>query len=220
MHTSNLYLILSLALGFGVFHAMDTDHLLTLANVSPSKTSIPQTLRFCSRWALGHGVAVIILGCLVLMFQMAIPYTLANIAGHMVGLILIALGMLVFVQSAKNLMVAKQQDAQRGLQNHADQFGVVHHHRVMGIGFLHGISGSATLLALLPMTQLQSAWLGMAYLLFFSLGVLLAMLFFGGLLGGLFRTLAQRYIHSLSVLRLCLALLAIVVGVVMLDTPT
>jgi sulfite exporter TauE/SafE len=220
MQLSNLFLILSLALGFGALHAMDTDHLLTLANVSPKKTSIRQTIRFCSRWALGHGAAVIMIGCLVLIFQMAIPHTLANVAEHLVGLILVSLGMLVLIQSAKNLIVIKQPGTPHVAHQHAGQASSVHHHRVIGIGFLHGTSGSATLLALLPMTQLHSAWLGMAYLLFFSLGVLLAMLVFGGVLGGLFRTLGQRYLHALSVLRLCIAVVAMVIGGLMLVAQT
>ena len=45
------------------------------------------------------------------------------------------------------------------------------------------MAGTAPVLALIPIAKLGSVWIGIAYLLLFSLGVLLTMLLFGCLLG-------------------------------------
>ena len=50
------------------------------------------------------------------------------------------------------------------------------------VGALHGLAGSAAILALLPMT-LRSPLLGLAYLVLFGVGVAVAMAFVSGLLG-------------------------------------
>tara|TARA_R110002167_G_scaffold184986_2_gene385532 strand:+ start:1324 stop:1704 length:381 start_codon:yes stop_codon:yes gene_type:complete len=59
------------------------------------------------------------------------------------------------------------------------------------VGVIHGIAGSAPLLALLPSMVDGSPMLGAAYIAVFSAGVLLSMLGFGMVLGA-----AQRWLQS------------------------
>lgn len=66
-----------------------------------------------------------------------------------------------------------------------------HDHGAPLVGGLHGVAGSAPVVALIPITNLGSVWLGIACLLLFSLGVLLTMLLFGELLGLLMARLAR-----------------------------
>jgi nickel/cobalt transporter (NicO) family protein len=215
MAMENLWFILSLGTGLGMLHALDSDHLLTLANYNPVRSSLRQSIGFCSRWAIGHGAAIVIIGVAVLVFKLAIPFTLAAVAEHVVGVILIVLGMLALIHSTKALVVNQQShDGGASLDTHG-MLTSWRQQRIIGIGFLHGTSGSAALLALLPITQLPTPWLGMAYLLCFSLGVLVAMLIFGGILGTVFRRLGQRYFKLLAVLRVLIAIPAIVIGFLM-----
>ena len=51
------------------------------------------------------------------------------------------------------------------------------------VGMVHGLAGSAPLLALLPMAENGSQWTNLIYLVFFSMGVLFSMVIFGGLFG-------------------------------------
>jgi sulfite exporter TauE/SafE len=71
------------------------------------------------------------------------------------------------------------------------------------VGVLHGTAGSAPLLVLLPLSQMSSPWVGLAYLLLFGVGVFFAMLLFGGALGQLFdlaRNWGQQFINGLRIL--------------------
>ncbi|MBI3563459.1 MAG: sulfite exporter TauE/SafE family protein [Gammaproteobacteria bacterium] len=221
MQGSNLWEILLIGVGLGMLHALDSDHLLTLANFTPNRTSISNSLNFCSRWAMGHGVAILIVGVAVVVFQQAIPFRLASMAERVVGLVLVLLGLGTLLRSARAFTAARgflprdEGGANFSSLLNRGSGSPWHQHRVVGIGFLHGISGSAALLALLPMTQLATALQAMAYLLCFSLGVLFAMLVFGGVLGGLFQRLGQRYLRALSVLRLIIAVPAIIIGALM-----
>jgi len=67
---------------------------------------------------------------------------------------------------------------------------------------VHGTAGSAPLLALVPLSQIGSAWTAIAYLIVFGVGVMLSMLAFGGALGGLFvlgSKSGQRLISAMQV---------------------
>ena len=211
----NLWFIFSLGTGLGMLHALDSDHLLTLANFSPGQSSLQQRIGFCGRWAVGHGAAIVIVGLAVLFFKLAIPFTLAAVAEHVVGVVLILLGSLALLHSTKTLLTIRQHHGNEASINTQGILAGVQQHRIVGIGFLHGTSGSAALLALLPITQLTSPWQAMGYLLCFSLGVLLAMLVFGGILGGLFHYLGKKYLQSLYILRIVIAIPAIVIGFLM-----
>jgi cytochrome c biogenesis protein CcdA len=61
----------------------------------------------------------------------------------------------------------------------------------MMVGALHGLAGSAPILAVLPVAA-RSPLLGLAYLLIFALGVALAMAAVSGLLGHLTGGLSRR----------------------------
>lgn len=91
-----------------------------------------------------------------------------------------------------------------------------HQHGAVMVGVLHGAAGSAPLLALIPITQLHSVWLGLLYILLFGLGVLLAMLIFGGLLGGAFNYVMRWGKHVVNGLRISVASGAIALGVFLL----
>ena len=68
------------------------------------------------------------------------------------------------------------------------------------VGALHGMAGSAPLLLLLPLGQMNSPLQGISYLIFFCLGVVVAMLLFGGVLGLIFLRFAKagaRWVNGL-----------------------
>lgn len=212
MEDTNLWLVLFLGLSLGLMHALDSDHLLTLANFTPNHTALRNSMVLCSRWAIGHGAAILVIGSAVLVFKMAIPFSLAAVAEHGVGFILVGLGSLALYHAARTLTVNRQVSAHGSNAPVGNPATGWQQHRIVGIGFLHGTAGSATLLALLPVTQLQPVWWGMSYLLSFSCGVLLAMLLFGTLLGTVFQAVTRRSVQTLSIVRMVMAVPAIGVG--------
>jgi ABC-type nickel/cobalt efflux system permease component RcnA len=91
-----------------------------------------------------------------------------------------------------------------------------HDHGALLVGGLHGVAGTAPVLALIPIAKLGSVWLGIAYVLLFSLGVLLTMLLFGCLLGQLMARLTRFGTVSIAGIRSAVALATIGLGTHML----
>jgi len=91
-----------------------------------------------------------------------------------------------------------------------------HDHGAVLVGIMHGTAGSAPVLALLPVSQFGSPWIGIAYLGLFGLGVLAAMVIFGGLLGGLMTWLRRWGGGLITALRSAVAISAIGLGTHML----
>ena len=190
-----LWSVLFLAFGLGMLHALDADHIIAVSGLSSMNVSSAQdgahknkrqSLMFCARWAIGHSMALMIIGSAVIFLGMAIPEQLSNMAESLVGVVLIFLGVYV-------LWDMKRQHAHLhfhqhdGMSDHAhwhshQQTKKVHSsdphkhtHAPVFVGVLHGIAGSAPLLALLPVAKMSSPWVGFSYLLLFGFSVFLSM---------------------------------------------
>lgn len=208
--------VLALAFGLGLLHALDADHLLTVCGLS----TLPGTkgsrirrgwsrLRACGHWALGHGLTLLALGALVLIAGIALPPWLGHYAEAGIGVFLIGLGVAALIRLRRtdaHLHFHRHDQRLPHLHWHLHAHGPAHRHRhgAALVGVMHGTAGSAGVLALIPVAATGSAWLGFAYLLSFALGVLTAMLVFGGALGGLVTRLANRP-AALTTLRALLA---------------
>jgi len=192
--SQGLFAILSLAFGFGLLHAFGADHILAISGLASTRPGMHSSLLFSLRWAIGHGSALFITGSAVLFLGMSLPAGLGQIAEGLVGVVLIAVGMWILYELQRkqaDLHFSKHDD----LSAHADhkhhvenRFGMPHRHDhgAVLVGLLHGLAGSASLLALIPISKLGSASYGFAYLAVFSAGTLVSMMLFGGLLGGVF----------------------------------
>jgi len=92
--------------------------------------------------------------------------------------------------------------------------GPQHDHSAVLIGALHGFAGSAPVFALIPaIAGGEPAW-ALAHLSLFSIGMLLAMLACGGLLGAVTERLtARRFGRGLVALRAAVGLCAIGAGI-------
>lgn len=212
--------ILVMAFGFGLLHALDADHLLAVSGLSGlNSDGYRQGYRFSLRWAVGHGSSVLLIGGLVLFLGMAIPERLSDIAEQMVGYMLLAIGsMLLLDWHRKKRMLMLHRHDQLPLHVHMTSRAALnplhrHRHGTLLVGLVHGLAGSAPLLAVLPLSRLDSPLAGLAYLLVFCFAVLISMLCFGGILGRSFSSLQQRNYRLSESLRLLLALLTIVFAV-------
>lgn len=221
--TGSVFGILGLAFGLGLMHALDADHVMAVSGLSSSRATFRDTLRFCARWAIGHGLTLMLIGAAVLGLGMAIPERLSHLAEQLVGVVLIGIGLYV-IQDLIRHRAHFHFHQHDGMPRHAHwhkhthsqaphrEQAHRHHHGAVMVGMLHGTAGSAPLLALLPISAANSVWLGMAYLLMFGLGVLLAMLIFGGVLGSVFRWLNRWGAQTVAALRGGVALGSIGLG--------
>ncbi|HBG50730.1 sulfite exporter TauE/SafE family protein [Candidatus Macondimonas diazotrophica] len=212
-----LPLLLATGFGLGLLHALDPDHVLAVANLNRARAGSGRraSLSFCARWALGHGVALLAIGALVLLAGMAVPAQIAEGAEYLVGWVLIVLGVgaLWSVFSGEAPIRWHRHDANGASHLHVAGLPAHHGRRAVAVGLLHGTAGSASLLALAPLAGAPDPWIGMSYLVLFGSGVLLAMMIFGNVLGGGLGLLQGRLPRLASALRVALALAAMGLGV-------
>lgn len=251
MELHSIVVVLSLAFGLGMLHALDADHIMAVTGLASRRPDWRTTLRFCLRWAIGHGVSLSVIGAGVLLLGMAIPDRLSAMAEHLVGVVLVAIGAWLLwslYRRGAHLHFHVHDNAGHkriwhahwhvhGRHAHGEhaahgQHAVVthdhatvasparnghrHDHSAVLVGVLHGTAGSAPLLALLPLAKLGSPWLGLAYLVLFGLGVIAAMLIFGGVLGGVYAWLARFGDRLVRALRTAVALSSIGYGLFLL----
>src|SRR5690554_5493586 len=209
--TPEIILLLALGAGGGLLHALDADHILAVSTVAVSgDASRRRILRTAFNWALGHGLSLALVTLVVLGFGLAVPETLSSAAELLVGAILVAVG-LSLLRGLWRGELRFSAHRHSGLPTHVHLHDAAHlpasdrrdagDHRPVLIGIIHGIAGSAPLIALLPLVIKAEFVLAGLYILLFTLCVAAAMCLFGGLLGALVSDLQSRFRHSLALLQ-------------------
>lgn len=229
----NNYTVLSLALGFGMLHALDADHIMAVSGLAVRRPGYRSSLYFCLRWAMGHGFSLLIIGGSVLLFGLAIPVSLSAVAEIVAGVVLIAIGLWIITDITINRVRASHRDLE-GPENESRNTG--HSGSVLPVtvsenkcccksgrgatlvGVVHGTAGTAPLLAILPLSSVASPMQGISYLVLFGCGVLLSMIFFGGLLGVTFGWFARRSHSAMQFTRVTVAFCSVGAGICLLQT--
>jgi len=221
MMMENIAVLLTFAFGLGLLHALDADHILAVSALSSDKSGFHNSTRYALRWSVGHGAILLAITVLIHWSVISMPAEVSALAEQLVGVVLIVLGLLVLYQirskrlhfhfhKHKNKTHAHwhphdDQDIEK--KNHQ------HEHKAFLIGGLHGLAGSAPLLAIIPLSEAKPISYSLLYLLVFSLGVFLAMISFGGLFGSLLKRLAEVSEKYVTTVKTLVAVLAISAGV-------
>lgn len=190
---STTVLLLGTGLSLGLLHAFDADHIMAVSSLSQRRVTSRGLVSFCGRWALGHGVTIAILAWLLLAFNWQLGESATLWAERAIGLLLMVAGGWLMIRLFKPTLRLRTHrhgdlchthliDTQRAHDNHLPVL----------VGVIHGIAGSAPLLALLPSLIEGSPMVGAGYIAVFSAGVLLSMLGFGMVLGAMQRWLLSR----------------------------
>jgi len=228
MELTQFSLIIGLAFGLGMLHALDADHIMAVSSLIANQRSPNNTLRFSLRWAIGHGSVLLLVGIAVFALGWVLPPALSQYAEGAVALVLILIGAIVLINLYRKRIHIHFHDhddmpahAHWHTHDHAEitkhtHTSHRHEHGAVIVGMLHGLAGSAPLLAIIPITMLKTPLLGFVYLLVFSLGVLLAMILFGGLLGLLLNAVAKVADSLLFWIRALTGIGAILLGGLML----
>jgi nickel/cobalt exporter len=238
--------VLLLGFGLGLVHALDADHVMAVSALASVRPRLSSCFGFALRWALGHSATLLLLGGSALVLGVALPPALSEIVERVIGAMMMGLGAWVAIDLLRrrghihfhrhagllphahwhthgHARTHRHDEGRSGFHGLANPDGEGHpalhghEHGAVLVGALHGAAGSAPLLALLPAVAQQSALVGIAYLLVFALGVVVAMLIFSGVLGGVAARLGRtRHAGAIELLRGVTCLGSIAVGAALL----
>ncbi|MEZ4333237.1 MAG: hypothetical protein R3F35_15860 [Myxococcota bacterium] len=210
---------LVLAFALGLVHALDADHVMAVSVLATRGRGVAEGVRAGLRWATGHGLVVLLAGLLLLLAGRNLPATVAAEAERAVGLAMVVLGGWVLVEllrrrahvhfhahddlpphahwhghdqaphadRAHTIVESAAPSPQRRTHPSAHQ----HDHGALLVGAIHGLAGSAPILAVFPLAR-ASLPLALGALVFFGLGVACTMAVVSGVLGHASGRLAQR----------------------------
>lgn len=213
---ADLLPLLLVGFGLGLAHAFDADHVMAVSVLSNEKPSFKRTLLYSANWALSHGFVLLLVGALLFGLGLSIPEGLQKTAEAGVGVLLIVLGLWCFVQFRKEKVKFEVHSHGDVVHAHfhdgSEEHEKEHIHRPVFVGLLHGLAGSAPVLALIPAVSNGELWPAMLYLGLFSLGVMLAMMAFGFGLGQVQNFLSKQYSRLFMFSRQLLAAVSIALG--------
>ena len=220
--TGELLSMILLGFALGLMHALDADHVMAVSVLSNLKPGFIKTLRYCANWALGHGCVLIVSGLLLFGLGLSIPQSMVHFAEISVGLFLIGMGLYCLWRFRRERIVLTEHSHGELSHRHWQIEGNLDHasakpgdksgHAPVMIGMLHGFAGSAPALALVPVVAHGNLVTAMAYLVLFSVGVMIAMLVFGIGFGATQEYLGQQSVKMMNRLRHTVAFASLAVG--------
>jgi sulfite exporter TauE/SafE len=182
--------LLALGLLLGLKHALEADHVSTVATLASRSASTRQTLGVAAAWGLGHAASLALLGTALAVLGATLPERVARILELAVGLILVALGIGVLRRlMGKSIHVhVHEHDGLRHLHAHAHEAAAAGHpaghdhvhvplpwRRSLAIGGVHGLAGTAAI-TVLALPVARSVAQALLYLTVFGIGSMLGML--------------------------------------------
>ena len=206
-----MILFLSLLGAFlaGFVHALEPDHVAAVTTfVSRWKpASLGQrALEFGIYWGLGHALAVMSLGAALLLLDLDIPVAAVSALEFFVGAMLLALGL----GALWNLL--HRAGSALGPGSHV-RSAHGRPQQTLWVGVVHGVAGTAPLVAVLPVTLIASRSLAIFYLLLFGLGTMAGMAVYAAIAGAAFRRARERTPRLAAAIRASSGLGSAAVGV-------
>lgn len=173
----------------GMRHATDADHVIAVTTILSRSRRFLDTVLIGALWGLGHTITVVIVGVLIIAFNVVIPPPVGLAMEFAVAIMLIALGILNLTGGLRSFTERLTSPAPLHAHHHAHdgaRHGHLHGHgetrglverlgryqliRPVVVGLVHGLAGSAAV-ALLVLSTIQDTGTAIAYLFIFCIGV-------------------------------------------------
>lgn len=200
------------ALLLGLLHAFEVDHMIAVSTFVADRPTAASAARFGFRWGVGHSVAVLLLGAVLLLTGLRWPVRWNAWGEALVGVMLIGLGLWALRASRKLHLHPPSEHGDHahlhvhgGVAQHDHPHPVhpphppehAHGHRhddrlVTVVGLIHGLAGTSAVVALLPVTFMASVGAGLAYLAAFGVGVTAGMMIYAMVAAYAIRRAAER----------------------------
>ncbi len=207
-----------LGFGFllGIKHALDADHIAAISTMISKDRTIKEASLLGMFWGLGHTIALLAIGLVILLLKISIPEKLALSFELIVGIMLLILGINLAIQIVKDKVHIHRHKhgTNSHLHFHSHKYIRYHHnhtHKSLYIGILHGLAGSAVL-SLLVLSTINSIWLGLLYILIFGAGSILGMMLISSIISIPFTLIPARLENTKNALKAFSALISIFLG--------
>lgn len=182
----------------GLQHALEADHIAAVASLTADKTGVRNILRHGAVWGLGHALTLGAFGGAVYALELSLSGQLASGLEFAVGIMMVLLGArLLYVLVRDRIHFHTHRHAAGEMHFHAhshagdvrDHRKSAHAHghpaggwrRSLAVGMMHGLAGSAALVALAASTA-PSVPLGVAFMVLFGLGSIAGMALFSAVI--------------------------------------
>lgn len=202
----------------GLHHGLGTDHLMAVTTLARRGASPGEVTRLGLRFGLGHMSVLLLLGSLALLWNFTVPLVWESRAERLGGGLLILLGLWTLLEWLRDAGYIHSHQHQHALRDVAHthfhmHLGGEHPHRHVHahfstvLGALFALSGlRSLLLSVLPILQTRSLAWALIYILFFGVGIVVAMSAYGWAAGLALRGWGQRHWITLAVGTLSLGL--------------
>ncbi|MDR1645772.1 MAG: hypothetical protein LBS05_08125 [Tannerellaceae bacterium] len=206
-----LLLLLLYALYEGLIHAFEADHILAVTNIVSQRNKIFPALKDGVFWGLGHTSTIFLIGIIMILFKVGISDQSFSYFEAAVGLMLILVAsyrLYLFLRD-EQIVIHRHRHEHEGANKQPHIHVHVHgngenlHKTSYGIGIVHGLAGSGALVVLV-MTQIETVWSSLLYLLIFGIGSIVGMT----LVAGVFSIPFSKKLINSKVLRASLVLLS------------
>ena len=195
------------ACGLGMAHAFEVDHMTAVSTFVAQKPSPRSAALFGIKWAVGHGLSLLVLGTVLFALRLTISDGMAVSLERLVGVALFVLGLWTLKQlrasfaghthahqhTPDELAAIDEQNSESPalIHTHADGTTHSHSHDSFFMGILHGAAGTAAFVGESLVAVSQTYVKVFSFTLAFSIGVLIAMAAYSAALGS-FITLGER----------------------------
>jgi sulfite exporter TauE/SafE len=181
-----LFLTYATALVLGSVHALEADHMAAVTSFAVRRPGVRAAVRFGIRWSIGHGGAIVLIGTAIVLLGIQLPAAAGHWLERLVGVVMVGLG--AWTLRGARALHAHAHAHDNGavhahLHSHAVHDDHDHGHAVTAVGLLHGLAGSGSAVALIPLVGFESPGSGILYLVLFSLGTIGGMAVYGLLAG-------------------------------------
>ena len=187
-------------LGFllGLQHALEADHIAAVASIAADKKGFRPIVRHGALWGLGHAITLGAFGGAVYALKLTLDEKLASGLEFAVGVMLVLLGArLIYVMAKARIHFHVHRHGPGDVHFHAhshagdvvDHAASAHAHvhpqghwgRSVAVGMIHGLAGSAALVALAAASA-PSVPLGIAFMVLFGAGSIAGMTLFSAVI--------------------------------------